>query len=265
VITDLSTTCLLARRIEQVEAENGWNGAVARRRALGQDLVIDRRCEDDATAVFAGHWTHFTQGFVLQPEIQESTVVSFEKFFTSYFALTTIHVSNEFTEAVAVLRHRGYTLLGSSRVVALLPTDPLPPIGKGVIVDPDQNADEWSRIAVAGFTGREPNGDAELELGVVVTCMDDARRYVARVHGTPAGTAATYTSGNTAILFCDSTLMQFRGRGVHTSTIAVRARAARKSGADLIIATVQPGTASERNYLRCGFRSLYSRLTFRKP
>ena len=254
-----------AMQIEQVEAESARCASVARRKMLGNSIVIDELMADDAIAVFAGHWTHVTQAIVLRPELTSRTVESLERFFTAYRSLTTVHVSDAFTDAVALLRRKGYVLLGEAAVMGCDSLESIAPV-QGTAMIRQKTADsDWIRTASAGFLGHEPADESELEIGSVAASMDHTSYYLARVDGQPAACAAIFTSGSTSILFCDSTRRAFRGLGLHAQLIGVRTRAAVRNGSELIIATVQPGSPSARNYDRCGFRRLYSRLTLRKP
>jgi hypothetical protein len=65
--------------------------------------------------------------------------------------------------------------------------------------------------------------------------------------------------------FGDATLEAARGRGVQTALIAVRLAAGVAAGAELAMATTMPGTISQRNYERFGYRVAYSRCKFTRP
>ena len=56
-----------------------------------------------------------------------------------------------------------------------------------------------------------------------------------------------------------ATLPAFRRRGVQRALLAARLAAARRAGCDLAVVTTQPGTQSQVNAERQGFRLLYAR------
>lgn len=63
-----------------------------------------------------------------------------------------------------------------------------------------------------------------------------------------------------ATLHGDSTLIAHRNRGIQRALIQHRLMLAESNGADLAMACVIPGSASHRNYERCGFRLFYMRV-----
>lgn len=87
-------------------------------------------------------------------------------------------------------------------------------------------------------------------------------RLVAEVQGQPAGTAALSVTGGVAALYGTSTRPEFRGRGVQTALLAARLHRAADSGAEFASVFVTPGSGSERNVRRAGFRGAGVRLTF---
>jgi len=64
------------------------------------------------------------------------------------------------------------------------------------------------------------------------------------------------------ILGCDATLPEHRGQGAQTALIHQRLHIIPRAG--LAVAEVAPGSASERNYLRCGFKLAHARTHFRR-
>ncbi len=64
-----------------------------------------------------------------------------------------------------------------------------------------------------------------------------------------------------ALLFSASTRFQFRKRGVQTALITARLQAAAHAGCDLAMVLTTPGSASERNIQRAGFRVAYTKPT----
>jgi GNAT superfamily N-acetyltransferase len=67
--------------------------------------------------------------------------------------------------------------------------------------------------------------------------------------------------GGLASLFADSSMMGFRGAGLQTALIRERLRMAVEEGCDLATASTLPGSVSQRNYERNGFRVAYTKAT----
>ena len=89
-----------------------------------------------------------------------------------------------------------------------------------------------------------------------------AECYLAFEEGEPAAGAALAVSDGLGILFADSALARFRRRGLHRELIAARLARAAARGCDMAVACTQPGSPSQRNYERFGFRVMYSKATF---
>jgi len=62
------------------------------------------------------------------------------------------------------------------------------------------------------------------------------------------------------VLICgDGTLPQFRHRGVQTQLLRARLAHAQREGCKLAAICTQPGSGSQRNAERQGFRTVYAR------
>src|SRR5262249_54530995 len=67
-----------------------------------------------------------------------------------------------------------------------------------------------------------------------------------------------------ATLFAASTLRPFRGRGVQTALLRARLSRGIEAGAELALCVATPGSTSQRNILRHGFQTMYTRVKFEK-
>jgi hypothetical protein len=70
--------------------------------------------------------------------------------------------------------------------------------------------------------------------------------------------------GKLALLFADSTLDQSRGQGLHLAVIRARLKHAASFGCDVATASTAPGSISQRNYERAGFRVVYTKLNMQR-
>jgi GNAT superfamily N-acetyltransferase len=67
-----------------------------------------------------------------------------------------------------------------------------------------------------------------------------------------------------AAFFGAATLPEFRGRGIQRAFMEERLRIARQAGCDLAVTLTMPGTTSQRNVERAGFRTVYTKVVVRK-
>lgn len=61
-------------------------------------------------------------------------------------------------------------------------------------------------------------------------------------------------------LFGAATLPEFRGRGIQTAFLQERLRIAQEAGCDLAVTLTMPGSSSQRNAERAGFRTAYTKV-----
>lgn len=162
------------------------------------------------------------------------------------------------------LGRRGFRLVQLDTMLAqrLAPGARFPPPAAGVTVRaamPDEGP-AWVRASLQGFSG----SDSEVPEGMAATFeaafhVLTSTYYFATVDGVLAGTAGVNLHAGTADMFGTSTLPGARGRGAQTALIHARLAAAEAAGCDLVFARTSPGSPSQRNLERLGFRPMYSR------
>ena len=81
----------------------------------------------------------------------------------------------------------------------------------------------------------------------------------------PAGTGELHVRDGIGWLTADTTLPQFRRRGVQGAIQRARLELARDAGCDLALTEALPGSASQRNMERLGFRIVYTRVEALAP
>jgi ribosomal protein S18 acetylase RimI-like enzyme len=89
-------------------------------------------------------------------------------------------------------------------------------------------------------------------------------RYVVSIDGQPAGAGASYVWHGVAGIVGTATLAAFRRRGVQTALVA-RAVNDAIGRSDLVVATTEPGSTSQRTFERFGFQVLYTRAILLRP
>ena len=81
----------------------------------------------------------------------------------------------------------------------------------------------------------------------------------------PAATGELRIAAGMGWLTGDATLPQFRCRGAQGALQRARLELAGKAGCDLAVTESLPGSPSERNMERHGFRIVYTRVEARPP
>ena len=123
----------------------------------------------------------------------------------------------------------------------------------------------WVRASLEGYSG----SDSEVPAGMAETFeaafhVPTSTYFFAVIDGAIAGTAGVNFHAGTAGLFGASTLPGTRGRGVQAALVHARLAAAQIAGCDLAVARTSPGSPSQRNLERLGFRPMYSRARMMK-
>ncbi|BCS29351.1 GNAT family N-acetyltransferase [Aspergillus puulaauensis] len=105
-------------------------------------------------------------------------------------------------------------------------------------------------------------------LAKCATLRPDTRLYFAKIDGQIAGSAGlaflTTPFGQVAELYIDSTVPEFRGRGVQTALLRARLVEAKKAGVERAVLNARPGEGSARNAERVGFQLAYVKDTLTK-
>jgi len=162
-------------------------------------------------------------------------------------------------DTLARLGARGFRLAWQ-RTRLVRPLDPdapadMPPAAR---VEPD--AAVWSALAVRGFNGGRPASRGSFADRVFPIALGavGGLGIVVKVDGVPAATAAVNTRHGIAALFGHATLPEARGRGGQTAAIAASVAVAASAGCRLAMVEADPGSTSERNLLRAGFRTVWT-------
>ena len=123
----------------------------------------------------------------------------------------------------------------------------------------DATARIWDSVVTQGFAEFGPLPE---NLFVPFAVLSQTMNFLARVAGEAAGGGMGYVfhEAGIAALFGSSTLPQFRGRGVQTALIHRRLWEARQAGCEYAVVSTWPGSGSQRNMERRGFRVAYTKL-----
>jgi GNAT superfamily N-acetyltransferase len=131
-------------------------------------------------------------------------------------------------------------------------------------VDPARFGD-WADVVAGGFAEGAPLTPADRALALGFPHSDGATAFLASVDGIPAGGGILgMLTGDVADLFSASTLPAFRGRGVQAALIRARLERAWEAGTEVARVETDPGSGSQRNVMRQGFRLAYAKLVWRQ-
>jgi len=128
----------------------------------------------------------------------------------------------------------------------------------------DGEIDLWTLTVAQGFAEHFPVTQEILSIMRLFANGKNTECYFARVDGKIAGGATLALRGRIAGLFGASTLPQFRNRGVQTALLLARMQRAAERSCELAMSIALPGSASQRNITRQGFRTLYTRVKFER-
>ncbi len=127
---------------------------------------------------------------------------------------------------------------------------------------PDE-AELWLKTVAQGFEETDIPSQATLDILAPNFYTSHAACFFAWIDGQPAGGGGMVLHEGVAELGGASTRPQFRRQGVQTALLCARLAVAHAQGCDLAIALTSPGSASQRNIERVGFRLAYTKTTLR--
>lgn len=168
------------------------------------------------------------------------------------------------------LAHRGWVADGFENVLVreLAEQDAHVTDAHGIEITEVRTAEErkqWAWIAANGFCAPFDPPTAQLQLATIAAHRRGARLFIAHVDGAPAGTGELSVQDGIAWLSADATLPQFRAMGVQSALQSRRLAMAAQCGCALAVSETSPGSASQRNMERHGFRVAYTRVDLHAP
>jgi len=254
----------LARRLEGADAWGGVECARAHAR-LYPDSGAASELVAGGYAIFAGVGSPLTRalGLGMSGPVGGAEVEQMEAFFQSRGAPATIEMCPLADESLLkLLGSRRYRVTEFSSVLIrpLNRRESFPPLNTGVRVrraSPTE-VDLWVSTVAQSFY-EEGVFPAAREFFSTLFHVANATCFLGWVDGEPAGGGAVAVHQGVAILFGTGTRPTFRKRGVQAALIYSRLALAAVSGCDLAMVTTPPGSVSQRNVERQGFRVVYTR------
>lgn len=262
----------LARRLEGAEGRSNARFVESRARVV-PDSGACRIEVAGAQAMFDGPASPATQTFGLGmfqlPTDEELDRI--EAFFVERGAPVFHEVSPLADEKlVPMLTARGYRPIEFTSVL-YRPTD-LAGLRPGATTEGDAvtvrlveaaDVEVFARTSAAGWS-HAGLGDFILEMARVNAASQGVALFLAELGGRPIATAALSLVDGIAHLAGASTIPDARNRGAQLALLDRRLRYAAAHGCDLALMGALPGSGSQRNAERHGFRIAYTRVKWQR-
>ncbi len=263
----------LARRLELAEALSNVEFVEARAQAFPQEggewIEVA-----GARAMFDGADSPCTQtfGLGLFEPVTSVHLDRIEGFFRGHGA-PTHHETCPLADIsfVQLLHERGYQPEEYSNVLyrPIHPNRELPATIDNAIqakfVASDE-ADLWARTAAQGWNDVFPELDEYiLRLGAIFPYRQGSYCFLAERDGEPIATGAVCLFERVALLAGASTIPRWRKQGAQRALLESRLAFAAEHGCDIAMMVAAPGSTSQRNAERQGFRIAYTRTKWLLP
>ena len=271
----LHASLALARRIDL--SEIGFCSLAAR---AGEPGGADSLLIGGGQALFAhaGSPLNKMLGLGLGQDVSDAELDAIDDFYDRRGVDAQVELCPLATPGLAArLVARGYVLQGFenelARVIDGDASLPAPPEHDALAVSPATSADDeelWTDVVTRGFAAAEQLAahdaaaldaaalDAGLRRVMRAFRHESMVRYLVYANGEAVGGGGVFVFNGVAGLVGTATVPNHRGRGVQHAVVAHMLREAAPR-ADLAIATVAPGSQSQRTFERFGFRVIYTR------
>jgi hypothetical protein len=257
----------LARRLERTEARS--NAAFVEVRAAVEPKIGASWVEvAGAYAMFDGVGSPCTQtfGLGLFDHVGDDELQELEAFFECRGAGVFHEVSPLADLALlALLNKRGYQPIEFTSMLfrpAALAIESTGARDEKILVrciDPGEE-DLWADTAAQGWGETQELGEFVRNLGKVATRSKGYVALLAESNGQPIASASLALGDGVAVLAGASTIPSARNRGAQRALLQARLRMAAERGCDLVMMGASPGSTSQRNAERQGFRIAYTRI-----
>jgi len=226
-----------------------------------------------AYAAFDGVDSPITQSFCLGllEELTPSTLDTLEEFFFARGA-DVHHEVSPFAgiPALELLCSRGYRPLEISNILyrplprnAVVSASPSKsPITVRAITP--EEAPLWSSISARGWSHDHPElHEFLLDIGVISAGREGSTCFIAEYNGAPGAAGILCIHQGVALLGGAATVPELRRLGLQSALLEHRLNYALEHGCDVAMMGAEPGSGSQRNAERKGFRIAYTRTKWR--
>lgn len=257
----------LSRRLERAEARASAEFVTAHAQlepALGAEWIEVAGVH----ALFDGASSPVTQTFglgILQ-QATEADLDRLEAFFRDRGAPVLHEVSPLADKSLwPLLSCRGYRPLEFTSVLYLPLSESVPVIGPRnprirVRLADIEEQELWAATSAEGWQTSPESADLIAPITRISAAKADALNFFAELDERPIATGSLSLQEGVAVLAGASTIPDARGQGAQLALLESRLRYAVGAGCDLAMMGAEPGSASQRNAERQGFRIAYTRL-----
>lgn len=258
----------LGRRLERAEGAAGVAFVEVRQR-IEPGLGLDWQDFDGTYAMFDGVESPMTQTFGLGmfAPVSANRLSAIEEFFSRRGADTMHEVSPlAGVTTFGLLADRGYMPIELSTVlVQALDRDVEFEAPPGLRARECELAelDVWVETSVAGWSDMPEVAHLIGSIARAASRNPLAVNFLAERDGVAIATGSLVIHDRVALLAGASTIPSGRGGGAQGALLAARLTAARRRGCDVAMMVASPGSTSQRNAERRGFRVAYTRTKWR--
>jgi GNAT superfamily N-acetyltransferase len=262
----------LAQRVEAAWDLLGVENALVQKRLVpkyGAEVLA----VGGGHAVFLGPGSPLSQaqGLGLHGSVAEADLALMEAFFRERGTTIQIEVASLADPLLLpALSRRGYLImeqthtLVSPRKAWVSREQPLHQSSSSGVMElvrvKADGLEHWVDVVLRCFFEEPEAPPPTLRDGAIAMAMvSGVTAWLARVDGQPAGGGSLFIHDGLALICGDGTLPNFRHRGVQTALLRARLTHALAAGCDLAVICTQPGSGSQRNAERQGFRVVYAR------
>jgi N-acetylglutamate synthase-like GNAT family acetyltransferase len=265
----LANDHLTAARLEHCDATRSWYFAQARAalRPESGSSWLDLPGGGSVTYSGPGMPNCRAKGLGFNGSVPPEAIEAAEAFFAGHCGVPSFDICPLGNRSLMEqLASRGYHLVKFYTILAMpIPTITLP-VADGIEVrQAHPNEDElWARLTGSGFNNGQPCSDESFEIMLTNFHAANARPYLAFIDGQPVGGGGMFLDGDTAELGGTSVLPDFRRRGVQTALVQRRLEDAAAQRVTLAMLLTIPGSDSQHNLERMGFRVMYSKAVVKR-
>jgi GNAT superfamily N-acetyltransferase len=254
----------LARRLERCEARSNAAFVEARAR-ITPELGATWIERAGALALFDGPGSPCTQTFALgifeTPTADDLAAI--ETFFTERGAAVVHEVSPlAGIETIDQLVARGYRPIELSSVMyqpIATPSDAAPTGSVTTRPAAPEEREQWAALSAEGWSEFTEFAALIHDLARVTASAERTVPFFAEAGGRPIATGAVAIHDGVALMAGASTIPCARNQGAQRALLHARLQYAAAQGCDLAMMCAAPGSASQRNAERQGFRIAYTR------
>ena len=261
----------LSRRLERTEAQSNIDFVEARAKAYPESRAVHVEVAG-AHAMFDGVDSPLTQTFCLGIEqpVTKADLDRIESFFRDLGA-PVFHEVSPLADptALALLSESGYEPFEFTSVMYQpIRADMFADASKqgGVrarVIGLDEN-EVWAETSARGWSESPELSAFMLTFSRVSALKTSGHAFLAELEGKPIAAGGLTIHGGVALFAGASTVPEGRRQGAQNALLEARLRFAAERGCDVAMMCALPGSASQRNAERQGFRIAYTRIKWRK-